>query len=93
MGIYEFLRMPFGLAGAPHLFEKVIKEIWHQLSTSFLVYNSAKTIEYNEIKKLTNKWSSGFIKRNDINKKIPNPPCEWDIFIMLAKFFNEDLLN
>jgi hypothetical protein len=27
MGIYEFLRMPFGLAGAPHLFEKVIKEI------------------------------------------------------------------
>nr|CAD2204781.1 unnamed protein product [Meloidogyne enterolobii] len=37
-GLYEFLRLPFGLAGAPHTFQKVMEEIRQQLSRSFLVY-------------------------------------------------------
>nr|CAD2176153.1 unnamed protein product [Meloidogyne enterolobii] len=37
-GLYEFLRLPFGLAGAPHTFQKVMEEMRQQLSRSFLVY-------------------------------------------------------
>ncbi|KAL7078714.1 hypothetical protein ACQ4LE_002708 [Meloidogyne hapla] len=37
-GLYEFLRLPFGLAGAPHTFQKVMEEMRRQLSRSFLVY-------------------------------------------------------
>nr|CAD2201248.1 unnamed protein product [Meloidogyne enterolobii] len=37
-GVYEFLRMPFGLCGAPCTFMKVMEYLRKDLSASFLVY-------------------------------------------------------
>ncbi|CAK5046064.1 unnamed protein product [Meloidogyne enterolobii] len=37
-GVYEFLRMPFGLCGAPCTFMKVMEHLRKDLSASFLVY-------------------------------------------------------